>query len=176
MTTPRPRPPSARSREGNTPHRLAHSAPVHGRGTASDERSRRQSPYVAGRGARDARRALSAPASPTTTRAPSRRSTPHDHGHDGPAASSKDSGHAGLVDRVQGPGTLSLWFVTDAGADAVETAGPRAEQRRRVTTPAQAEGLLRAHTIAVNDVGIAFTRAARELGDECGPGSPGDTR
>jgi len=77
----------------------------------------------------------------------------------------------GLVDRVQGPGTLSLWFVTDAGADAVETAGPRAEQRRRVTTPAQAEGLLRAHTIAVNDVGIAFTHAARELGDECGPDS-----
>jgi hypothetical protein len=77
----------------------------------------------------------------------------------------------GLVDRVQGPGTLSLWFVTDAGADAVETAGPRAEQRRRVTTPAQAEGLLRAHTIAVNDVGIAFTLAARKRGDECGPDS-----
>jgi hypothetical protein len=77
----------------------------------------------------------------------------------------------GLVDRAQGPGTLSLWFLTDAGADAVETAGPRAEQRRRVTTPAQAEGLLRAHTIAVNDVGIAFTRAAREREDECGPDS-----
>jgi hypothetical protein len=77
----------------------------------------------------------------------------------------------GLVDRVQGPGTLSLWFVTDAGADAVETAGPRAEQRRRVTTPAQAEGLLRAHTIAVNDVGIAFTNAAHERADECGPDS-----
>jgi len=73
----------------------------------------------------------------------------------------------GLVDRVQGPGTLSLWFTTDDGADAVETAGPRAEQRRRVTTQAQAEGLLRKHTIAVNDVGIAFTTAARERGDEC---------
>jgi hypothetical protein len=77
----------------------------------------------------------------------------------------------GLVARVQGPGTLSLWFVTDAGADAVEAAGPRAEPRRRVTTQAQAEGLLRAHTIAVNDVGIAFTRAAHERGDECGPDS-----
>jgi hypothetical protein len=72
---------------------------------------------------------------------------------------------------VQGPGTLSLWFATDDGANAVETAGPRAEQRRRVTTRAQAEGLLRAHTIAVNDVGIAFTNAARERGDECGPDS-----
>jgi hypothetical protein len=77
----------------------------------------------------------------------------------------------GLVDRVLGPGTLSLWFATDAGADAVEAAGPRAEQRRRVTTSAQAEGLLRAHTIAVNNVGIAFTNAARERGDECGPDS-----
>jgi hypothetical protein len=79
--------------------------------------------------------------------------------------------YRGLVDRAQGPGTLSLWFTTDDGADAVETAGPRAEPRRRVTTQAQAEGLLRKHTIAVNDVGIAFTRAARERGDECGPDS-----
>ncbi len=77
----------------------------------------------------------------------------------------------GLVDRVQGPGTLSLWFTTDDGADAVETTGPRAEPRRRVTTQAQAEGLLRKHTIAVNDVGIAFTIAARKRGDECGPDS-----
>jgi hypothetical protein len=77
----------------------------------------------------------------------------------------------GLVDRVQGPGTLSLWFTTDDGADAVETAGPRAEPRRRVTTQAQAEGLLRKHTIAVNDVGIAFTIAARKRRDECGPDS-----
>jgi hypothetical protein len=52
-----------------------------------------------------------------------------------------------------------------------ESAGPRAEQRRRVTTQAQAEGLLRKHTLAVNDVGIAFTLAARERGDECGPDS-----
>lgn len=77
----------------------------------------------------------------------------------------------GFVDRVQAPRTLSLWFATEDGADAVEAAGPRAEQRRRVTTQAQAEGLLRRHTIAVNDVGIAFTRAARERGDEFGPDS-----
>lgn len=77
----------------------------------------------------------------------------------------------GLVDRVQAPGTLSHWFLTEAGADAVETAGPRAEPRRRVPTRAQAEGPLRAHTIAVNDVGAAFVRAAREHRDECGPDS-----
>jgi hypothetical protein len=77
----------------------------------------------------------------------------------------------GLVDRVRGPGTLSQWFITDDGADVVESAGPRTEQRRRVTTQVQAEGLLRRHTLAVNDVGIAFTLAARERGDECGPDS-----
>jgi hypothetical protein len=77
----------------------------------------------------------------------------------------------GLVDRVQTPGTLSNWFITDTGADAVETAGPRAEPRRRVSSRAQAEGPLRAHTLAVNDVGIAFVNAARARGDECGPES-----
>ena len=75
----------------------------------------------------------------------------------------------GLVDRARGPGTLSLWFLTETGTDDVEAAGPRAEPRRRVTTPAQAEGLLKAHTIAVNDVGIAFVLAARERSDECSP-------
>jgi hypothetical protein len=77
----------------------------------------------------------------------------------------------GLVDRAQGPGTHSLWFLTEYGADTVETAGPRAEPRRRLVGPAQAEGPLRKHTLRVNDVGVAFVRAARERGDECGPES-----
>jgi Replication-relaxation len=77
----------------------------------------------------------------------------------------------GLLDRVQVPRTRSLWFLTEYGADTVETAGPRAEPRRRLSTGAQAEGPLRAHTLAVNDVGIAFVRAARKRGDECGPDS-----
>ena len=73
----------------------------------------------------------------------------------------------GLLDRVQVPRTRSLWFLTEYGADTVETAGPRAEPRRRLSTVAQAEGPLRAHTLAVNDVGIAFVQAARErVGDE----------
>jgi hypothetical protein len=76
-----------------------------------------------------------------------------------------------LVDRVRGPGTLSCWYLTDAGAEAVEAAGPRGEQRRRVPTRAQAEGLLKRHTLAVNEVGIAFVAAARGRGDECGPDS-----
>jgi len=77
----------------------------------------------------------------------------------------------GLIDRVRGPGTRSLWFLTEQGAETIETAGTLAEPRRRLTTPAQAAGPLRAHTIAVNNVGIAFVRAARERGDECGPDS-----
>jgi protein involved in plasmid replication-relaxation len=77
----------------------------------------------------------------------------------------------GLVDRVRGPATHSLWYLTELGADTTEAAGTRAEPRRRVTTSAQAAGPLRAHTIAVNDAGIAFVRAARRRGDECGPDS-----
>jgi hypothetical protein len=76
-----------------------------------------------------------------------------------------------LVERVRGPGTLSCWYLTDTGADAVEAAGPRGEQRRRVPTTAQAEGILKRHTLAVNQVGIAFVEAARQHRDECGPDS-----
>jgi hypothetical protein len=77
----------------------------------------------------------------------------------------------GLVDRVRGPATRSLWYLTEPGADTIEAAGTLAEPRRRLTTSAQAAGPLRAHTLAVNEVGIAFVRAAREREDECGSGS-----
>lgn len=61
------------------------------------------------------------------------------------------------------------WHLTERGADAVEAIPSRAETRRKVIPPEQAAGPLQAHTIAVNDVGLAFVRAARERGDECGP-------
>jgi hypothetical protein len=61
------------------------------------------------------------------------------------------------------------WHLTERGADAVETIPSRAERRRKVIPPEQAAGPLQAHTIAVNDVGLAFVRAARQRGDECGP-------
>jgi hypothetical protein len=77
----------------------------------------------------------------------------------------------GLVDRIRSPRRLSLWFLTDAGADAVEAGGSRVELRRRVTSREQAEGPLKKHTIAVNQVGVEFVRAARDRSDECGPGS-----
>ncbi len=77
----------------------------------------------------------------------------------------------GLVDRVQGPGTRALWFLSEHGAETLQAAGTLAEPRRRLTSAAQAAGPLRAHTIAVNDTAIAFLRAARERGDECDTGS-----
>jgi Replication-relaxation len=80
----------------------------------------------------------------------------------------------GFVDRIRSPRRLSLWFLTDAGADAVEAGGDRVEFRRRVTSREQAEGPLKKHTIGVNQVGVEFVRAARERGDECGPDSWGN--
>src|SRR5450759_1640163 len=44
--------------------------------------------------------------------------------------------HRGLIDRVQGPGTLSLWYLTEDGAETLEAAGTLAEPRRRLLTPA----------------------------------------
>jgi hypothetical protein len=76
----------------------------------------------------------------------------------------------GLTERATGPHGLALWFLTASGADTIQAAGTLAEPRRRLTTPAQAAGPLRAHTLAVNDTGIAFVKAAREhAGDSCGP-------
>lgn len=75
----------------------------------------------------------------------------------------------GLTEYAHGPRGLALWFLTEQGADTIQSAGTLAEPRRRLTTPAQAAGPLRAHTLAVNDTGIAFVKAARERhGDSCG--------
>jgi hypothetical protein len=75
----------------------------------------------------------------------------------------------GLVETARGPCALKLWYLTETGADAVEAIPTRAEPRRRVISAAQAAGQLQAHTLAVNDVGIAFLKAARTRGDEFGP-------
>ncbi|HEY2181248.1 MAG TPA: replication-relaxation family protein [Solirubrobacteraceae bacterium] len=75
-----------------------------------------------------------------------------------------------LIEQARGPRGVALWFLTAHGADTIEAGGTLAEWRRRVSTPAQAAGPLRAHTLAVNDTGIAFVNAARERpGDDCGP-------
>ncbi len=62
-----------------------------------------------------------------------------------------------------------LWFLTEQGAEVVEAVPHRAESRRRLLTPALAAGLLQAHTLAVNDVGLAFMRAAYERDHDFGP-------
>lgn len=76
----------------------------------------------------------------------------------------------GLLAAVRGPRTVGVWFVTAAGAEAVEQfVATRTEPRRKLITPAHAAGPLQAHTLAVNDVGIAYLAAARQRGDEFGP-------
>lgn len=79
----------------------------------------------------------------------------------------------GYVARVNGrpPAYQSLWFVTDVGAAASEGEGVDLGVPARAyrMTEEKAAGPLQAHTLAVNDVGIAFVEAARQRGHECGP-------
>jgi hypothetical protein len=75
----------------------------------------------------------------------------------------------GLAAATARPGGLLCWHLTEPGADALEAIPTRAETRRRPISPEQAAGALQEHTLAVNEVGIAFVAAARERGDECGP-------
>lgn len=75
----------------------------------------------------------------------------------------------GLVSFITHRGPTRLWFLTPDGAAAVQLLPTREESRSRAFTPEQAAGPLRAHTLAVNDVGVAFVAAARARGDECGP-------
>lgn len=75
----------------------------------------------------------------------------------------------GLIAVTRAPGGLGLWYMTARGADAVELLGGRAEQRRKLLRAEQAAGPLQSHTLAVNDVGLAFVKAARAHEHECGP-------
>ncbi len=76
---------------------------------------------------------------------------------------------AGLAVGTWLPGRRLLWHLSERGAEAVAAIPSRAEARCKVFAPEQAAGALQEHTVAVNDVGIAFVRAARERRDECGP-------
>lgn len=74
-----------------------------------------------------------------------------------------------LIGAVSGPppGRPQLWYATDTGAALVET-GRTVPIRSYRMTETKADGVLQQHTLAVNDVGIAFVQAARRLGDDCG--------
>ena len=76
---------------------------------------------------------------------------------------------AGLATGTRLPGRRLLWHLTERGAEVVAAIPSRAEARCKVIAPEQAAGALHQHTIAVNDVGIAFAEAARKREDECGP-------
>jgi hypothetical protein len=76
---------------------------------------------------------------------------------------------SGLVAWAPGSGRLRLWYLTARGAAAVQAIVPAAGRRRRQVTPQQAAGPLRAHTLCVNELGVAFVRCARLRGDDCGP-------
>lgn len=76
---------------------------------------------------------------------------------------------AGLIAATRSKTPLRLWHLTQRGSEAVEVTTNRAEPRRKLITPEHAAGPLQAHTLAVNDAGIAFVTAARARGDECGP-------
>ena len=77
---------------------------------------------------------------------------------------------AGMVDRVadRSQARESLWFVTELGAEVVEAAAVVPARAYRMT-PELAMGPLQAHTLRVNDVGLAFMAAAEARGHECGP-------
>ncbi|MCF3143656.1 replication-relaxation family protein [Streptomyces platensis] len=77
----------------------------------------------------------------------------------------------GLVDasvrRTSRAGEL-LWYTTALGCEVVETGGELAPRPYRMTEDAAASQL-QEHTLAVNELGLAFVQHARRLGDECGP-------
>jgi Replication-relaxation len=83
-------------------------------------------------------------------------------------------GRRGLVAFASLPGVPGaprrLWYLTEAGAIAARDAG-MIDGLPRLLSAEQVNGPLQAHTLAVNDAGIAFLAAARRRGDEYGPTS-----
>lgn len=70
--------------------------------------------------------------------------------------------------RHRGDPRLRCWFLTQTGLDILADNGrPRRLPNRPLITADQAAGMLQRHTLAVNDVGIAFVTWARKLGHEC---------
>jgi Replication-relaxation len=72
----------------------------------------------------------------------------------------------GLADRVHAAHGAALWFATAEGRLLLR-AKSRLEAQGDHNAPWQTNGMLRSHTLALNDAGIAFVKAARARGDEC---------
>ncbi len=65
--------------------------------------------------------------------------------------------------RGQWPGPAErVWFLTKRGGAVVDAVPNKAEPRLRLVSPEQASGRLQSHTLGVNEIGIAFMRAARQ--------------
>jgi hypothetical protein len=80
-----------------------------------------------------------------------------------------DLERAGLVGHVEARSApRRLWFLSERGADLLVGTG-EVKERPKLLGPREAAGPLRAHTFAVNEVGISFLEAARKRGDEFGP-------
>lgn len=78
-----------------------------------------------------------------------------------------DLGREGLADRAVGLRAQRVWFATARGVEAVRRVGAL-EGEPPLLDRRSAAGRLMAHTLAVNDVGIAFMAAARERGEGFG--------
>jgi hypothetical protein len=63
-----------------------------------------------------------------------------------------------------GPGER-VWFLTKHGGAVVDAVPNKAEPRLRLLTRDQAGGRLQSHTLAVDEIGLAFLRAARQRQD-----------
>lgn len=74
----------------------------------------------------------------------------------------------GLAAPAPGLRAQRVWFITAAGLRVVRSAGAL-EAEPPLLDVRSASGRLMAHTLAVNDVGVAFIAAARERGEEFGP-------
>lgn len=74
----------------------------------------------------------------------------------------------GLAGHVRLERAVHLWHITEPGAVLLRRIPEPAHQPPKVLTAEQAAGQLWRHTLAVNDVGIAYLRAARRRGDEFG--------
>ena len=73
---------------------------------------------------------------------------------------------AGLADRAIAAHGKALWFPTAEGRLLLRSRS-RLESRGDHGSPWQTDSVLREHTLALNDTGIAFVKAARARGDEC---------
>ncbi|MFE7708805.1 replication-relaxation family protein [Streptomyces sp. NPDC057486] len=80
----------------------------------------------------------------------------------------RETGLAETVGRRVTGQTELLWWLTEKGANAIESVGLLPQRPYRMS-PEAALGPLQEHTLATVETGLAFVDWARRLGHECGP-------